>query len=387
MRIAILTSYLYHKVEEFDNEDRVIYGGAESYLIQFCRMLQEDGHYVQVFQPFKPNYIDKEGNQKPTHTIQKDFYGIPVILIPTSSNWEYGTCPELNYTFNELTCSFQIRIYFVTFLAWPEVRRPAISISHGIYWDFANHFVKAANIEQKNEFYRRFLYGVTAPDACVAVDTNVRGVVAALSPGDENRIHVVPNFTDVKKFKPLEPEKRDWERPRVLYPRRLSTVRGVNDFLWLAAQFPEVDFICCGNSGPEKDQEEMLRQFTEGKSNIKAIWRRPENMVEVYQMADISIIPTRAAEGTSLSMLESMACGLPIIGSNAGGLPNLLIDNWNGIQVDMNHDKLADALHKLLKHPKLAAKMGRRGRQMAVNSFDISIWKRRWRALINRVVR
>jgi len=387
MRIAILTSFVYHKVKEFDGEDRVIYGGAESYLIQFCHMLQEDGHIVQVFQPFKPEFIAQDGKKYPTHTVQKDFYGIPIILIPSADNWEYGTCPGLNYTFNEMTCSFQLRIYFVTFMTWPEVRLPAISISHGIYWDFASHFVKTANIEQKNEFYRRFLYGVTAPDACVAVDTNVRGVVAALSPGDENRIHVIPNFVNTEIFKPLPPERKNWERPRVLYPRRLSTVRGVNDFLWLAAQFPEVDFICCGNSGPEKDQEEMLRQFTNGKSNITAVWKKPEEMYEIYQQADIAVIPTRAAEGTSLSMLESMATGLPIIGSNAGGLPNLLIDNWNGIQVDMNHDKLADALNKLLKHPKLAAKMGRCGRQMAVNSFDISIWKRRWRELIRKVVK
>jgi len=387
MRIALLTSFVFHKVTEFDGEDRIIYGGAEKYLLEFCHMLQEDGHTVQVFQPFKPEFIGKDGKKYPTHTIQKDFYGIPIILIPSADNWEYGTCPGLNYAFNEMTVSFDLNLSFVTFLCWPEVRLPAISISHGIFWDSPNHFVKAANIEQRNEFFRRQLYGFTAPNACVAVDTNVRGVVAALSPGDENRIHVIPNFVDTKVFKPLEPEKRDWERPRVLYPRRLSTVRGVNDFIWLAAQFPEVDFLCCGNSGPERDQEERLKQFTEGQSNIKAIWRKPEEMFEIYQQSDISIIPTRAAEGLSLSLLESMACGLPVIATPVGGLPNAAIDGYNAIICDLNHDNLSDALKKLLKSPKLCSKLGKRGRQMAVESFDIEIWKQKWRKLINKVMR
>lgn len=385
MRVAILTSFIYHKVTEFDGEDRIIWGGAERYILHFCKMLQEDGHTVQVFQPFKTEFVARDGKKHPTHTIQKDFYGIPVILIPCADNWEYGTCPTLNYTFNEMTCSFDLRCYFVTFMAWPEVRLPAISISHGIFWDFPSHFIKAANHDQKAEFFRRQLYGFTAPNACVAVDTNVRGVVAALSPGDENRIHTISNFTDTKKFRPLEPEKRDWERTRVLYPRRLSTVRGVNDFLWLAAQFPEVDFICCGNSGPEKDNEEMLRRFTEGKSNIQAIWKRPEDMHEIYQMVDISIIPTRAAEGLSLSLLESMACGLPVITTPAGGIPNAAIDGFNAIICDLNHDNLADALQKLLKSKKLRDRLGKNGRKMAIEAFDIEIWKRKWRTVIKKV--
>lgn len=386
MRIAVLTSFVFHKTKEFDGEDRVILGGAERYLIEFCHMLQEDGHIVQVFQPFKPEFTASDGKKYPTHTIQKDFYGIPIILIPTADNWEYGTCPSLNYTFNELTCSFDLRAYFVSFLCWPEVRLPAISISHGIFWDFPSHFVRAANPDQKAEFFRRQLYGFTAPNACVAVDTNVRGVIAALSPGDENRIHVIPNFVDTQVFKPLPKEEKNWERPRVLYPRRLSTVRGVNDFLWLAAQFPEVDFICCGNSGPEKDNEEMLRQFTNGKSNIQAMWRKPEEMHEIYQQADISVIPTRAAEGLSLSLLESMACGLPVIATPAGGLPNAAIDNYNAIICDLNHDSLADALRKLLKSKKLRDRLGRNGRKLS-EAFDIEIWRTKWRKLIKQVTK
>lgn len=393
MRVHILTSFVFHKVAEFHGEDRVIHGGAELYLTKLCHMLQEDGHTVQVFQPLAPNFVASDGKTYPTHIIQKDFYGIPIICLPCDDKWDFSTAPGLNYTFNEMSASADLRIMFATFLAFPEVRLPTISISHGIFWDFPGNTIRQANPEQRNEFIRRQLYGFTAPDVCVAVDTNVRGVVAALAPGDENRIHVVPNFVDTKTFKPLPTEKRERDREengnrlRVLYPRRLSSVRGINDFLWLAAQFPDVDFLCCGNGGPEKDQEEHLQQMTEGKSNIKAIWRKPEEMSEIYQAADIVIVPTRAAEGTSLSCLEAMATGLPIITTPAGGLPNLVINGWNGLVVDLNHEKLADALKKLLKSQKMREKFGKRNRQMAVECFDVEIWKKRWREVIKKAVK
>ncbi|MFA5385618.1 MAG: glycosyltransferase [Eubacteriales bacterium] len=383
IRIAILTSYLYQQLKEFDGEDRVIFGGAEKYMIEFCRMLHKDGHFVQVFQPFRDGYIDNKGNTKPTYPVQREFYGIPVACMPTKGNWDYSTNPDVNYTFNEMTASFDLRVYFTTFMAWPEVRRPAISISHGIFWDSPCHAVRGFAAQQKEEFFRRQLYGFTAPDVCVAVDTNVRGVIAALSPGDEYRIRVIPNFVDTTVYKPTDrPEN---VRPKVLYPRRLSAVRGINDFTWLAAQFPDVDFLVCGN-GADRNQEEIFSQSTKGQPNVKTFWRKPEEMYEVYQECDVAIIPTRASEGTSLSMLEAMATGLPIIGTPAGGLPNLLIDNWNGLVVDLNHESLAEALGFLLSQPEAMRRFGQRNREMACECFDLEIWKLKWRNILAEVV-
>jgi len=381
MKVAILTSYFYHQTKEFDGEDRIIFGGAERLLFELCKFLQSEGHEATVFQPLPMNDLKKQYT-----TIEKDYRGMKIVCLPTSDKWEYSTSPGLNYTFNEMAIWHDLRIYFASFMCFPEVRHPAISISHGIFWDFPNHLVRQGTPEQRAEFFRRQMYGFTAPDACVAVDTNVRGVIAAMEPGSEANVHVIPNFVNTKVFKPLEPGKKDWTRPRILYPRRLSTVRGINHFIKLTSQFPDCDFLVCGN-GTDASMEAQLRQWSQGHNNIQAVWRPMEGMEEIYQMADIAVVPTVSAEGTSLSLLEAMSTGLPIITTPAGGLPNLVIPEYNGIVVDLNHGELAPALARLLKHPKLAAKMGRRSRQMAVDSFDISIWYKRWREVINKVVK
>lgn len=381
LRIGILTSFFFHRTKEYDGDDRIIWGGAERYLHELCRLLQEQGHQVTVYQPLPMN----NPQVKSYASIEKEYRGIRVICIPTKDKWEYSTAPGLNYAFNELSIYYDLRIYFVTFMAWPEIRRPAITISHGIYWDSPSHNIRNMNHEQRAEFWRRHLYGFTAPDACVAVDTNVRNVVAALEPGAENRVHVIPNFVNTETFKPLPAEQRTWDRPRVLFPRRLSTLRGVNDFIKMTASFPDVDFYVCGNA-TDPNMEAQLKQWSEGRDNIKTIWRPMERMEEVYQAADIAIIPTRGAEGTSLSCLEAMATGLPVITTPVGGLPNLIIDGWNGYVVDLNHGELAPAVAKLLKSPRIAARFGRRNRQMAVEAFDLKIWRRKWMEVIKKVV-
>lgn len=377
MHVAILTSYFYHKTKEFDGEDRIVWGGAERFMYELCRFLKEEGHDVAVFQPLpKGNVI-----------LQKKFKDILVMLLPGDNKWEYSTDKDLNYTFNEMTVSFDLRIYFTTFLCWPEVRLPAISVNHGIFWDMPSHMIRNSSEEHRKEFLRRQMYGVTAPDACVAVDTNVRGVFAAMEPGRENRIHVIQNFVDTEVFKPTQRQEEPWgKRPCVLYPRRLSSVRGVNDFLWLVEQFPDVDFLACGNA-TDVVFEDQLRGFLDGKKNVKSIWRPMEQMAEIYQQADIAVIPTRSCEGTSLSCLEAMATGLPVIATPAGGLPNLVIDNWNGLVVDLNHGSLTETLKRMLDNPDQARKMGQRGREMAIESFDINIWRRKWKAVIDRIMR
>lgn len=373
MKIAILTSVFYQQVEEVHGKDRIIFGGAERYLIELAKFLQADGHEITVFQSMAGDSV-----------IHKEYDGVQIDCLPVPDSWEFHTAPHLNHAFYEMARGFDLRIYFATFVAWPLVQTPCISINHGIFWDYTEQAATTMYGEARNEFFKRQLFGMTQVDACVAVDTNVRNVVAALEPGMERRIHVIPNFVDTTQFKPNP--NRDWQRTRVLFPRRLTPLRGINEFMMLAGEYPEVDFQLCGQAFSE-GAEEMLAEYQDANQpNLKTVMRPMNRMPEIYQQADIAIIPTRAAEGTSLSCLEAMATGMPIITTPAGGLPNLVIDRWNGLLVDLNHGFLGPALQKLLDDPEMARKFGERNRQMAVECFDLEIWKEKWRGVINRIM-
>ncbi|NPV72081.1 MAG: glycosyltransferase family 4 protein [Firmicutes bacterium] len=374
--IAILTSVFYQRTAELDGEDRVIWGGAERYLLELCRLLKEDGHAVRVYQAWSGQQV-----------VRKEYAGVPIYLLPAADNWQLHTAPSLNLIFNDLALGADLRIYFATFLCWPEVRRPAISICHGIWWDYPHSVYGRASAEARLEFLRRHLYGVTAPDLCVAVDANTRNFVAAYSPGSEVRIRVVPNFVDTRVFYPRQ-EEATWERVRILFPRRLAAMRGLNDVLAAAGRMPDCDFILCGQAH-DPEAEEFARHLagTSQAPNVRFEWHTPDEMPEVYRQADIAVIPTRAAEGTSLACLEAMASGLPVVATPAGGLPQLIVHGYNGWLVDLNHGSLVPALAYLAKDPKLRALFGKRNREIAVAAFDIRRWRAAWRRALREVLK
>ena len=383
MKIAILTSFFWHQVSEIHGQDRIVYGGAERFLISLCHLLQSDGHEVTVFQSLPQAARDEQGRRVRVNRgqIAKEYAGIPIICLPDTDNaWQYSTNPRLNMVFNETATFYDVAIYFATFLCWPHVVSPSISISHGIFWDYPQHAIRSSSKADREEFFRRQLYGFTAPDVCVSVDSNVRKVLAAMEPGSESRVHVICNFVDTEKFKPAP---KTWEGTRVLYPRRLTMLRGCNEFIKASRELPEYEFIAVGQAVDE-GLEKQVMAWGETAPNIRFFYKPMEGMEEVYQGADISVVPTRASEGLSLSLLESMACGLPIITTPVGGLGDAIIDGYNGLIYDPNHEDLTDYIRFLAENEDLRRKFGERNREIAEQCFDIKLWEEKWKNLIKR---
>lgn len=373
MKISILTSVFYQKLKEVEGEDRIIFGGAERYLVELCKLLQDEGHTVIVYQGASCDNV-----------INKKYMGIDIVCLPLkSAEWEYHTCAALNIMFYELSLTSDLRIYFANFLAYPLVKSPSISINHGIFWDYPGGFLSKFNEPERQEFYKRQLFGMTEPDMCVAVDTNVRNSIACMSPGSERRIIYIPNFVDTKEFYPVK--ERNWDKIRILYPRRLVQLRGINEFILSAIELPQYDFILCGQAFDEA-VEEKLQNFN-GYPNVFLTMRPMERMAEVYRESDIAVIPTRASEGTSLSCLEAMATGLPIVTTPAGGLPNLVIDRFNGLVVDLNHYSLTDSIKELAESSDLRYNFGVRNLELVKSSFSINLWREKWLKVINRVIK
>ncbi len=382
MRIAILSTCVYRELKEINGKDRVVYDGGARYLLELCHYLQSKGHHVSVYQPILEQYTTDQTGKKVRINcgqIEKNFYGIPVICLPNVDDWsKYQTNHNLNRVFNEISIYFDLRIYFTTFLAYPHIVRPAITICHGIFWDYPAGVLGPMTEHEKREYTRRQLYGFTAPDACVAVDSNVRRVIAAMSPGSESRIYVVNNFVDTDKFTPA---KKTWEGTNVLFPRRLTEFRGHNEFIKASMSLPQYNFLGVGQAG-EESLEKNTSSWCETKQNIKFISREPEKMPEVYQGADIAVIPTRSNEGLALGLLESMSCGLPVITTFAGGLGDAVINGYNALMYDPNHNDLTVCIGLLANDMFARSKFGYRNREIAVECFDIKIWHERWKNLL-----
>jgi phosphatidylinositol alpha-1,6-mannosyltransferase len=75
-----------------------------------------------------------------------------------------------------------------------------------------------------------------------------------------------------------------------------------------------------------------------------------EDIPVLYSSADVFVLPSRS-EGFGLVLLEAMACGTPVIGADAGGIPTAIEDDETGLIVRRDVNALADAMRSLRTEP------------------------------------
>jgi len=375
--VAILTPNFYMECKETHGTDRIVFGGSERYIYDFCMLLQENGIDVRLFQALSPKK-DEFGRIKHFGSLQKNFKGIPVMCIEDSSNWDFSVNPMLNMTFNEMAGYADLRIYWDTRCAYPYALRPCISICHGIFWDYPHFQLNTLDPNNKAAWMEKLAYGFSAPDVCVTVDSNSKRIIASMFPGKESRMNIIYNYVDTEKFKPCKTEHKGIN---VLYPRRLTMLRGCNEFILASKKYPMYNYKVVGQAG-DVSAENDLKNKMANVPHIKFEHYEMDGMEVAYHWADISVVPTKACEGLSLSLLESMACGLPIITTPVGGIGDAVIPNYNALIFDPQQDDLSQYIECMAQEDELRETFGKRNREIAVESFDIKLWKMRWLGLL-----
>ena len=102
--------------------------------------------------------------------------------------------------------------------------------------------------------------------------------------------------------------------------------------LEIAKELKNYKFLIVGDGSERKNLENKIKN--ENIPNVELLgFKNTEEVKKYYQNSDVYLL-TSLAEGTPTSALEAMACGLPVVSSNAGGLENIVKDNINGFIIN-----------------------------------------------------
>ena len=196
----------------------------------------------------------------------------------------------------------------------------------------------------------------------------------------DNKLILFYNPIDLSLFYPCKIKMRKNEKI-CLYVGTLRPEKGIEYFVEAIPKVMEricdVKFIIVGN-GPIRNDLDKLIKAKKIEQSVNLVGHVPRHeIVEYYQKADVLVMPSlREAQG--IVALESMACGLPIIASNIGGIPEIVKDNFNGFLVPpANISALSDAIVKVLSNPDLR-------RKLSNNAID-SAKEFSWRNNIERI--
>jgi glycosyltransferase involved in cell wall biosynthesis len=209
-------------------------------------------------------------------------------------------------------------------------------------------------------------------------------VAAARAFGYAGPAQMIPNGVDIERFAPGPSGARAaWgfgaDETVIMLARRLVKKNGVLGFARAVARMQARNFrVVVAGDGPDREQMVEILGEAGMLDRVKFLGAVPNSsMPEIYRACDVAVLPS-LAEATSITGLEAMACGLPLVGTNVGGIPAIVADGVSGLLVPpADPEALAGALGRLIDSPGLRRTMGEAGRRSAEETFSWPIIARR----------
>jgi L-malate glycosyltransferase len=195
--------------------------------------------------------------------------------------------------------------------------------------------------------------------------------------GINTSIEVIPNFVDTEKYKRMPCEEVcEKFAPRgekiLVHTSNFRVVKRVQDVIKI---FNEVRkkmpsrLILVGD-GPERSSCEMLVRELNIQEHVRFLGKQLE-LVPILSAAHLFLMPSQS-ESFGLSALEAMSCGVPVVSSSVGGLPELQVHGETGYIAEIGDvERMARYAIDLLGNEARHAIFSTNARKRAVEHFDI----------------
>jgi glycosyltransferase involved in cell wall biosynthesis len=291
-------------------------------------------------------------------------------------------------------------------LSFPYANCETTVTCHGVSWDIPFYYDPDLVPGSKFSHYSKiFIYrkyqllnyrcAVKKAKRVLSVDSSLLRIVQHEMPELRHKIHVIPNFVDTTAFRPINVTNKkrtiltnlniNDSNNLILVPRNISFQRGVHILVKIAKLLPENFTILLAGQfiGPckgEKYHIYLKKKTAEKKLQKKLITLgsiEHEAMVDLYNIADYVLVPSFFGEGSSLSVLEAMACKKVVVASNIGGLNDIIIDGYNGFLVHPDPIRFAEKIRLLDNDKKLASRMAENAYRLVHDAFSKSEWEKK----------
>jgi len=188
-------------------------------------------------------------------------------------------------------------------------------------------------------------------------------------------IHMIPNTLDDEVFRPAAQDEKRELRSRLELPQdasivafsgRIVSYKGVPRLarVWkeLSASFSNAHLLLIGGGGSDiHNCEKEIEAFINANQLQERIRLTGfvDNVEDYLRAADIYAFPTEN-EAFPLALLEAMACGLPVVATRVGGIPDAIQHEQNGLMIDpAQEDQLRSALERLLTDEALRVRLAK----------------------------
>ncbi|HEY0705316.1 MAG TPA: N-acetyl-alpha-D-glucosaminyl L-malate synthase BshA [Polyangia bacterium] len=240
--------------------------------------------------------------------------------------------------------------------------------------------------------------GITAPSAYLQ-----RATYQNLDVPPSLPIEVIPNFVDTARFAPnpqrqlgqlrgllgpaAEPNAAGEPPAVVVHVSNFRAVKRVDDVVRIFAEIHKArhSILVLIGDGPERSRVEALaRQL--GIHGAVVFFGKMQSFVELLQVSDVFLMPS-ASESFGLAALEALSCGVPVVASNIGGLPEVVPDGEVGFLAPVGDvEAMAGHALRILDDPALKARLSAAARASVIANYQLDPAIDRYQAHYERVL-
>jgi glycosyltransferase involved in cell wall biosynthesis len=228
-------------------------------------------------------------------------------------------------------------------------------------------------------------------DRHIAVSAYAKRILTSIYGVNPERVFVIYVGTDPRRFAPVDAAERSRLREHLfagLAPTlsadvslvcsvaRLSPQKGLQDLIVAAEELkveqPSARYVLIGDGEwSSKLRTDVTHSGLDGivllAGNLP-----PPDVARWLQSADVFVLPSHFEGGPATALMEAMASGCAVVGTNVSGSEELIPGAEFGLLVEARQpEALAAAIRRLLLDPELRARVGRQARERVVSGFDI----------------
>lgn len=370
-------------------------GGSETYIFKIGKALEKMGHTVEFFGMDDPRNI--VGNSENSYTKNMDFRGGGGKLAKLFYPLEIIYSADARRKIAKVLDSFKpdaVHLNNINFQITPSIIYEIKKRNIKIIWTVHDYMLVCPNHQMYipdcgkicsactggkyvNCFKNKCLHGSAAKSAIAAAEGyfykmlhTYRAVDCVICPsafikdklGTNRDIHgkcrVMHNF--IEDVEPRQNRTGDY----VLYFGRFDREKGIETLIRVCRELPDIKFVFAGGG----ELEDKLR----GIENIENVgFKSGAELEELIRGARFSVYPSEWYENCPFSVMESQMYGVPVVGADIGGIPELIRDGVDGKLFESgNAESLKTAISALYRDKARNAEFAEKCKEKKFDTVD-----------------
>ncbi|WP_461867193.1 glycosyltransferase family 4 protein [Thermococcus sp.] len=362
MRIALVSDWYYPKI-----------GGVATHMHHLALKLKERGHDVTIVTNSRETRKEMELNKQGIGLLK--IPGVVSPILDVNITYSLKSTRELNEFLGDFDVIHSHHAFTPLALkaakAGRRMGKATVLTTHSISFAHESRLWETLGLT-----FPIFSNYLRYPHRIIAVSKAAKAFIEHFT---DTPVEIIPNGVDDTVFTPSKKKEKIKEKfgidgKVVLYVSRMSYRKGPHVLLNAFSQIEEAALVMVG-SGEMLPFLRAQAKFLRIEDRVKFVgYVKNEVLPEIFRMADVFVLPSITAEAFGIVILEAMASGLPVVATDVGGIPEIVMESESGLLVPPGNElELRNAIQKLLLDDKLRERLGSNGRKAVEERYS---WNR-----------